>query len=90
MHAHTPAGGGDQGAASRNPPTATLQPASQPPPTDAPVTVLTKQEEVATMERPGSMIRVRPREETRSRTVSIRSLGVGRMSPLRTRVGLRR
>lgn len=36
------------------------------------------------MERPGSMIRVRPREETRSRTVSIRSLGVGRMSPLHT------
>lgn len=50
-----------------------------------PVTVLTKALELATMERPGSMMRVRPREETRSRTVSIRSLGVGSTSPLRDR-----
>lgn len=48
----------------------------------APVTVLTKAHELATMERPGSMTSVRPREETRSRTVSIRSLGVGSTSPL--------
>jgi hypothetical protein len=35
------------------------------------------------MDRPGSMMRVRPSAETVSRTVAIRSAGVGRMSPLR-------
>lgn len=34
------------------------------------------------MERPGSMMSVRPRDDTRSRTVSMRSLGVGSTSPL--------
>lgn len=60
-----------------HPPT---QPASQRP--RSPVTVLTSALLVATMERPGSMMRVRPDDLTMSRTVSIRSVGVGRMSPL--------
>lgn len=48
----------------------------------APVTVLTRALLVATMERPGSMMSVRPDCFTMSRTVLIRSVGVGRMSPL--------
>lgn len=47
-----------------------------------PVTVLTSAEEVATSERPGSRMSVRPVDFTRSRTVSIRSFGVGSTSPL--------
>jgi hypothetical protein len=49
----------------------------------APVTVLTNALLVATMDLPGSMMRVSPLCFTMSRTVSIRSVGVGRMSPLR-------
>jgi hypothetical protein len=52
-----------------------------------PVTVLTSALLVATMERPGSMMSVRPDALTMSRTVSMRSVGVGRMSPLRARAG---
>jgi hypothetical protein len=44
--------------------------------------VFTRAEEVATMERPGSRISVSPVDVTRSRTVSIRSWGVGSFSPL--------
>lgn len=51
-------------------------------PPHTPVTVLTSALLVATMERPGSMMSVRPDCLTMSRTVSIRSVGVGRMSPL--------
>lgn len=53
-----------------------------------PVTVLTSAALVATMERPGSIMMVRPRSCTRSRTVSIRSMGVGSLSPLQQRVPL--
>ena len=52
--------------------------------TNTPVTVLTSALLVATMERPGSMISVRPDDVTTSRTVSIRSVGDGSTSPLHT------
>lgn len=51
-------------------------------------TVLTRAEEVATMERPGSRMRVSPVDATRSRTVSIRSCGDGSTSPLQHTIGL--
>jgi hypothetical protein len=51
-------------------------------PADSPVTVLTKAELVATMDLPGSMMSVSPDDLTTSRTVSIRSVGVGSTSPL--------
>ena len=47
-----------------------------------PVTVLTSAEAFPIMERPGSKIMVRPRSATRSRTVSTRSAGDGKASPL--------
>ena len=53
------------------------------PPTHAPVTVLTRAQLVATMERPGSMISVRPEALTMSRTVLIKSVGVGNTSFLK-------
>jgi len=49
---------------------------------DSPVTVLTRAELVATMDLPGSMMSVSPDDLTTSRTVSIRSVGVGSTSPL--------
>lgn len=48
----------------------------------SPVTVLTNALLVATIDLPGSMMSVRPLAFTMSRTVSIRSVGLGRMSPL--------
>jgi len=45
--------------------------------TYTPVTVFTSALEEATMERPGSMTRVRPKSFTYGRTVSIRSVGEG-------------
>jgi hypothetical protein len=47
-----------------------------------PVTVHAITAELATMDLPGSMTRVNPSEDTKSRTVSIRSIGVGSVSPL--------
>lgn len=47
-----------------------------------PVTVLTRVALVAIMDRPGSMMRVRPRGPTTSRTALMRSVGVGSTSPL--------
>ena len=46
------------------------------------MTVLTRAEVLAIMDLPGSMMSVSPSEETRSRTVSIKSLGDGSTSPL--------
>lgn len=47
-----------------------------------PVTVLTRAALVATMDLPGSMIIVSPRSSTTPLIVSIRSFGVGSLSPL--------
>ena len=47
-----------------------------------PVTVLTSAALVATMDLPGSMMIVNPRSSTTPRMVSIKSFGVGNLSPL--------
>ena len=48
-----------------------------------PVTVLTSAALVATIDLPGSMMIVNPRSSTTPRMVSIKSFGVGSLSPLR-------